>query len=115
MAFSLGKQGALRLFKGQWTVSAVPGEEGLAKLHLEQEMQPAFVPPPPFRRFLRKTMLGKAAQMLSQMRVRACVILQHAAMPSCVRRPVCKCCPCMHKDSTGHRGHQSCSLQFEWA
>jgi hypothetical protein len=70
MAFSLARQGALRLFKGQWTVSGVPGEPHSAAVHLEQEMQPAFAPPPPFKRFLRRAMLGKAAQMLAQMRVR---------------------------------------------
>ena len=90
MAFSLGKQGALRLFKGQWTVSAVAGEEATAKLHLEQEMQPAFAPPPPFRGFLRKAMLGKAAQMLTAMQARACLVSHrpHPALHAC-RGMVC--------------------------
>ena len=69
MHFSLAKPGMLRMCKGLWTVSAVPGDEGCAKVHLEQDMQPAFVPPPPFKRFLRRAMLSKAASMLQQMQV----------------------------------------------
>jgi len=69
MQFSLAKPGMLRQCNGQWTVTRVEGESGCARVQLEQEMQPAFVPPPPFRRFMRKAMLGKAAQMLHQMRV----------------------------------------------
>ncbi len=69
MQFSLAKSGMLKLCNGQWTVTSVPGDSGCARVQLDQEMQPAFVPPPPFRRFMRKAMLGKAAQMLHQMRV----------------------------------------------
>ena len=39
-------------------------------MHLEQTMQPEFAPPPPFKRFFRKAMLSKAAQMLVQLQVR---------------------------------------------
>ena len=46
-------------------------------MHLEQEMQPAHAPPPPFKRFFRKAMLSKAAQMLVQLQVRP------AAVPTC--------------------------------
>ncbi|EIE20499.1 hypothetical protein COCSUDRAFT_48533 [Coccomyxa subellipsoidea C-169] len=71
MQFSLAKSGMLKLCNGQWTVTSVPGDSGCARVQLDQEMQPAFVPPPPFRRFMRKAMLGKAAQMLHQMREEA--------------------------------------------
>lgn len=46
-------------------------------MHLEQTMQPGFAPPPPFKRFFRKAMLSKAAQMLVQLQV------SPAAVPSC--------------------------------
>ena len=38
-------------------------------MHLEQTMQPGFAPPPPFKRFFRKAMISKAAQMLVQLQV----------------------------------------------
>lgn len=99
MQFSLARRGALKILKGQWTVTAHPTNPCYACIHLDQvqlaaphctagsikqamlqaslkeallfsqEMQPSFVPPPPFRRFMRKAMLGKAAQMLEQMQV----------------------------------------------
>lgn len=69
MQFSLARTGMLKVCSGQWTVTSVPDDSGCARVQLDQEMQPAFVPPPPFRRFMRKAMLGKAAQMLHQMRV----------------------------------------------
>ena len=79
MRFSLAKPGMLRMCNGLWTVSAVPGEGGCAKVHLEQEMQPAFVPPPPFKRFLRRAMLSKAAAMLHQMQEEAVRIREGCA------------------------------------
>ncbi|KAK9917819.1 hypothetical protein WJX75_008608 [Coccomyxa subellipsoidea] len=76
MQFSLAKTGMLKVCNGQWTVTSVPDDSGCARVQLDQEMQPAFVPPPPFRRFMRKAMLGKAAQMLHQMREEALRIRQ---------------------------------------
>ncbi|CAL8465027.1 g4562 [Coccomyxa elongata] len=71
MQFSLAKPGMLKICNGQWTVSAVQSDSSCSRVQLDQEMQPGFVPPPPFRRFMRKAMLGKAAQMLHQMREEA--------------------------------------------
>jgi len=66
--FRLARQGAMRSFEGRWTVTPCGG--GGSTVALEQHMQPAFVPPPPFRRFLRRALLGKAAHMLRDMQAR---------------------------------------------
>ena len=46
-------------------------------MHLEQTMQPGFAPPPPFKRFFRKAMLSKAAQMLVQLQVSPSAVASH--------------------------------------
>lgn len=56
----------MRCFEGCWTITPCEGGSTVA---LEQRMQPAFVPPPPFKRFLRKALLSKAAHMLRDMQV----------------------------------------------
>ena len=65
--YRLARQGAMRSFEGCWTITPCGG--GGTIVALEQRMQPAFVPPPPFRRFLRRALLGKAAHMLRDMQV----------------------------------------------
>ncbi|KAK9837346.1 hypothetical protein WJX81_007902, partial [Elliptochloris bilobata] len=62
--YRLARQGAMRCFEGLWTITPCKGGCTAA---LEQRMQPAFVPPPPFKRFLRRALLGKAAHMLRDM------------------------------------------------
>ena len=54
-------------------------------MHLEQTMQPGFAPPPPFKRFFRKAMISKAAQMLVQLQVSACTcqMLSRVMLTNC--------------------------------
>ena len=65
--YRLARPGAMRSFEGCWTITPCEGGSTVA---LEQRMQPAFVPPPPFKRFLRKALLSKAAHMLRDMQAR---------------------------------------------
>ena len=59
-------------------------------MHLEQTMQPGFAPPPPFKRFFRKAMLSKAAQMLVQLQVSPCATSCRITYP----QAICSCrCP----------------------